>query len=148
MKAEKEIEFLEESDISTNITYGLNYFLSYKFFEYFPNLLIYPVKEICKPDINSLKAISEKHDVNWIVNIKKVEFKVENEEYRAIVDFQLYNQKTNQILLEKEIVANDRNPGFEFSCENGSMNCVLNNCVSRISSEIMVVMGKDKKYWR
>ena len=29
LKAEKEIEFLEETEITTNITYGLNYFLSF-----------------------------------------------------------------------------------------------------------------------
>ncbi len=146
--AEKEIEFLEETDITTNISYGLNYFLSYKFFEYFPNLLIYPAKELNQSDLGSLMVISKKHNVNWIVNLEKVEFIVDKERYKAKIKFQLYNQKTNQILLEKDIMVDDSNPGFEFACENGTINCVINNSVSRLSSEIMAVMGKDKKYWR
>ena len=148
LKAEKEIEFLEETDITTNISYGLNYFLSFKFFEYFPNLLIYPAKETNQSDLESLKTISEKHDVNWIVNIKKVEFVIVDKKSCAKVKFQLYNQKTNQILLEKEIEVNDNNPGFEFACESGTITCVINNSVSLMSSEIMSTMGKDKKYWR
>ena len=148
LKAEKEIEFLEESDITTNISYGLNYFLSYKFFEYFPNLLIYPAKETNQSDLESLKAISEKHNVNWIVNIKKVEFIIVDEINWAKIIFQLYNQKTNQILLNKEIEVDDNNPGFEFACEGGTITCVINNSISRMSSEIMSIMGKDKKYWR
>ncbi len=148
LKAEKEIQFLEETDITTNITYGLNYFLSFKFFEYFPNLLIYPAKETNQLDLESLKITSEKHDVNWIVNIKKVEFVLIGNKNKAKVEFQLYNQKSNKILLEKEIEVNDNNPGFEFACQSGTITCVINNSISLMSSEIMTVMGKDKKYWR
>lgn len=148
LKADKEIEFLEESDITTNITYRLNYSLSYKFFEYFPNLLIYPAKEANQSDVKSLKYISEKHNVNWVVNISKVEFTFKEEQNNAIIRFQLYNQKTNQILLDKNITADDHNPGFEFACKSGTIYCVINNSVSLMSSEIMSIMGKEKKYWR
>ena len=148
LQSKKEIEFLEEKDITTNISFGLNIFLSFRFFEYFPDLLIYPAKESNQSDVKSLHAISEKHNVNWIVNIKKITFAFNDKRYSARVEFQLYNQKTKQILLEKEIDVDDSNPGLEFACEAGTISCVINNSVSQMSSEIMHIMGKDRKYWR
>lgn len=148
LKAEKEIEFLKETDITSSITYGLNYFLSYKFYEYFPDLLIYPAKETNQSDLKSLSEISKKHDVNWVVNLKKVEFLINEKENSAIIKFQLFNQKTNQILLEKEVKVDDSNSGFEFACQSGTIDCVINNSISRMSYEIMAIMGKEKKYWR
>lgn len=148
LKAEKEIQFLEETDVATNVSYGLNYFLSYKFFEHFPNLLIYPVKEANQSDLKSLKFISEKHNVNWVVNIEKLEFFIADKKNRGKVKFQLYNQKINQILLEEEIEVDDNNHGFEFACKSGTITCIINNSISLMSLEIMTVMKKNKKYWR
>ena len=122
--------------------------MSYKLFEYFPDLLIYPAKEINQSNIESLKGISEKHNANWIVNLKEVEFLIIDAKNSVKVNFQLYNQKYNQILLEKEVIVGDSNPGFEFACESGTINCVISNSVSIISAEIISTMGKDKKYWR
>ena len=148
LKAEKEIEFLEETDIASNITYGLNYFLSYKVFEHFQNLLIYPANETHNSSHDSLKKISEKHDVNWVVNLKRIEFFTDNNELKAKIDYQLYNQKVNEIVISNQFVVGDKNPGFEFACQSGSLSCVINNSIRYMSNEILSFMWKDKKYWR
>ncbi|QNJ98165.1 hypothetical protein ALE3EI_1611 [Constantimarinum furrinae] len=147
-KAQKEIDFLQNTDISSNISFGLNYWLSFKFFEYFENMLIYPAKESNDSGIRTLEAIADKHDVNWVINIKRVEFYVENGEKKAKVDFQLYNQKFNEIVIEDQITAGDKNPGFEFACENETLSCVINNSISKMSVPILYFIGQNRNYWR
>ena len=148
IKSKKEIKFLKNSDITTDISYGLNFFISYKVFEYFENLLIYPANEKNNSTVSELKEISKNHNVNWVVNIKKIELYIEDGENKGKIDFQVYNQKINKILLEKQIIVGDKNPGFEFSCKSKTINCVINNSVSEMSTEILNVLGKNKNYWR
>ncbi|MGB5691202.1 MAG: hypothetical protein WBM43_01225 [Flavobacteriaceae bacterium] len=147
-KAKKEIEFLNDTDISTNISFGLNYWLSFKFFEYFENMLIYPAKEFNNSEKDELEAIANKHDVNWVINLKRVEFFVQDNEKKAKIDFQLYNQKFNEIVIENQIVSGDKNPGFEFACENETVGCVINNSISNMSIPILNFIGQNQKYWR
>ncbi|WP_299362484.1 hypothetical protein [Winogradskyella sp.] len=148
LKTEKEIEFLQEVDISTKITYGLNYFLSYKFFEYFEDLLIYPIKESIDSTKESLESISQIHNVNWVINFKKLEFYKEEQYYKGRAEYLLYNQKEDEIVINSKIIADDSNPGFEFVCQPGSIECVINNIIDSVSADVIEFMGQNKEYWR
>ncbi|MBW2938484.1 hypothetical protein KXJ69_10220 [Aureisphaera sp. CAU 1614] len=146
--SEKEILFLEEVDISTQIPYGVYYILSYKFFEYYQNLLIFPAKENNDSSLEQLNIISEKYDTNWVVNIPLTEFYFENGVNKGIVKYQLYNKKSKEILIEKELNINDHNFGGEMACLEGTISCVIMNSIWTISLEVYNFMLKNKMYWR
>ena len=148
IKSKYELKFLENQDIATQISFGLNYFLSYKFFEYFQQLLIYPIKESKNSNLEDLINISETHNVNWVVNISRIEIYSTDNQKKGKMNFQLYNQKTNEIVIDKEILTDDKNPGLEFTCQEGTIDCVINNSVSYMSYEILDFMRNHQDYWR
>jgi hypothetical protein len=148
LKSEKEILFMEKMDLGSEITFGLNFYFSYKLFEYHENHMVYPAHEKNNSTKAELKKIAEKHNMNWIVNIPKVEFLTSDNGKSGKVRYQLYNLKFDEIVLDDVLTAGDQNPGFEFTCETGTINCVTNNLTSVISYKVLGFLNKNRKYWR
>jgi hypothetical protein len=148
LKSEKEILFMEKMDLGSQITFGLNFYLSFKLFEYHENNMVYPAHEITNSTKAELKKIAEKHNMNWVVNIPRVEFLSNDKEMTGEIRYQLYNLKFDEIVLNKILTADDQNPGFTFACESGTINCVINNLTSAISYNVLGFLNKNKKYWR
>ena len=147
-KSEKEILFLEKMDLGSQLTFGLNFYFSYKLYEYHKNHIVYPAHEASDSSLNELKKIAEKHDVNWVVNFPKVEFLVQDESNIGVIRYQLYNLKFNEIVLDENLKVNDQNPGFEFACKSGTINCVINNFTNQINYKVLGFLNNNKKYWR
>ena len=148
LKSEKEILFMEKMDLGSQITFGLNFYFSYKLFEYHENHMVYPAHEINNSTKAELKKIAEKHNMNWVVNIPKVEFQTNGKGKSGEIRYQLYNLKFDEIVLDEVLTADDQNPGFEFTCETGTINCVTNNLTSAISYKVLGFLNKNRKYWR
>jgi len=148
LKSEKEILFMEKMDLGSQITFGLNFYFSYKLFEYYENHMVYPAHEKNNSTQSELKKIAEKHNMNWVVNIPKVEFKKNENGMSGEIRYQLYNLKFDEIVLDEKLTADDQNPGFEFTCESGTINCVTNNLTSAISYKVLGFLNKNRKYWR
>ena len=148
LKSEKEILFMEKMDLGSQITFGLNFYFSYKLFEYHENHMVYPAHENNNSTKSELKKIAENHNMNWVVNIPKVEFSKNKNGMSGEIRYQLYNLKFNEIVLDDKLNADDQNPGFTFACESGTINCVTNNLISAISNKVLGFLNKNKKYWR
>lgn len=148
LKSEKEILFIEKMDLGSQITFGLNFYLSYKLFEYHENNMVYPAHEINNSTKAELKEIAEKHNMNWVVNIPRVEFLSNNKKMTGEIRYQLYNLKYDEIVLNKKLTADDQNPGLTFACESGTINCVINNLISNISYNVLGFLNKNREYWR
>ena len=148
LKSEKEILFIEKMDLGSQITFGLNFYFSYKLFEYHENHMVYPAHEINNSTKAELKKIAEKHNMNWVVNIPKVEFFSNDKGMSGKIRYQLYNLKFDEIVLDEVLTADDQNPGFEFTCESGTIGCVTNNLTSAISYKVLGFLNKNRKYWR
>ena len=148
LKSEREILFLEKMDLGSQITFGLNFYFSYKLFEYHENHMVYPAHETNNSTKADLKKIAEKYNMNWVVNIPKVEFSSNEKGMTGEIRYQLYNLKFDKIVLDEKLTADDQNPGFEFTCESGTINCVTNNLTSAISYKVLGFLNKNRKYWR
>ncbi len=148
LKSKKEILFLEKMDLGSQITFGLNFYFSYKLFEYHENHMVYPAHETNNSTKSELKKIAEKHNMNWIVNIPKVEFAKNKNGIIGEIRYQLYNLKFDEIVLNEKLTADDQNPGFTFACESGTINCMTNNLTSAISNKVLGFLNKNRKYWR
>ena len=148
LKSEKEILFLEKMDLGSDITFGLNFYLSFKLFEYNENHMVYPAHEKNDSTKEELKRISEKHDMNWILNIPKIQILTKDNEIIGVIQYQLYNQKKDTIVLDEVLIATDHNPGFTFACEEGTINCVKNNITSGVSEKVLGFLNENKEYWR
>ena len=148
LKSEKEILFIEKMDLGSQISFGLNFYLSYKLFEYHENNMVYPAHEINNSTKEELKDIAEKNNMNWLVNIPSVEFLSNDKGMTGEIRYQLYNLKFDEIVLNEELTVDDQNPGFTFACKSGSINCVINNLISAISYNVLGFLNKNRRYWR
>ena len=137
VKSIKEIEFLNEINIFSNITYSLSNFLDYKLFSKYEELLIYPIKINHNSTLISLKKISEKEKVNWVVDIKSLRIYEDKNELKGEVFINLYDNKSQKIISFDNINVGAENSGFEFSCEKNTMNCIINNLVKTMSDKIL-----------
>ena len=145
---EVECEFARNSDISTSFTYYLYGWLTFKLYGTFDDAVIYPAKRPEKRGLDNYKSLSDVYDVNWIVDVKSVDFKKESGRLRGIATLDLWNKNTNEITLSTDIEIDDKNYGGEMSCSDGKINCLIINGVVYISNDILKSMYSEEKYWR
>ncbi|GAT63282.1 hypothetical protein [Paludibacter jiangxiensis] len=139
---QNEIAFSKTLDFSKQISYTAEQYLTYRFFERFPNLLI-TLKDIkCSRSIFDLKKIADTQHFQYILNFPKLKFYKEGIS-KATVSVQLYDQTKNAILLDKEFIGDWNNRGFEFSCQDSSLICTINNALSQALAEVIEIVAKD-----
>ncbi len=138
---QKQIEFSKDPDFYSVISSITEGYLQYRFFERFKNILIYATKEKSIGTIEQLKVIADEKKMQYIINFPKVNSFVENNSKKTIIRVQLYDNYQKKIVLDKKFTGEDRNPGFEFACEDGSLSCTINNSLSQALREITSIVA-------
>lgn len=138
-----EIEYLKKMDFFKQTSTISEQFLAYRFFEKFPNLLILLKDEKSNGSIKNLKKLSESEELQYVLNFSSIDIYKEANISYANVTVQLYDQVSNSILLNKSYIGDWYNPGFEFSCENETINCCLNNALSQMLNEIIYIIASN-----
>lgn len=136
-----EIEFSKKMDFFKQASSISEQFLAYRFFEKFPNLLIKLKDQKSNGTINNLGQISIKEGVQYVINFSKIELYKQNMVSYAKIQIQLYDNISNSILLDKSYIGDWNNPGFEFSCNDQSINCTLNNALSKSLKDIVYTIA-------
>jgi|GEM_PF-5332653 len=142
------VEFRKHTNISSSFTFSLYGWLTYKLSGIFDDAITYPIKEETQPTSSDYVAIAKKYNVNWIINLKKIEILSKSDGLQGFVSFELWNLNTNQVILETQLEIEDTNHGFELSCDQGSVSCIMNNGASYITQEVLRSMFSAEKYWR
>lgn len=143
----KELEFLSKQDFYGLISYKAGANLIYKLYEYEDYPVVYPVKEVCAGDMESLKQLAEKHEADWVVNIGKLEFS-ENGEKVIKAKVQLYNIVSHRVFFNSEFSGNANDAPADMDCELGSWECAGNNMVASAMEEVFDQLDKYRKYWK
>lgn len=134
---QNEIAFSKTLDFAKQITFVAEQYLAYRFFEKFPNLLII-LKDIkCNGNISELKNVANEQHFQYILNFPKINFYKESGISKSKVTVQLYDQLTDAILLDKDFIGDWYNQGFEFSCQDSSLSCTINNALSQALTEVI-----------
>lgn len=136
-----EIEFAENVDFFKNASSISEQFLAYRFFEKFPNLLIILKDQKSDGSLSNLKSIYESDKFQYVLNFSKIElYKVDNIGY-AKIKIQLFDGISSAIILDKSYIGDWNNPGFEFACTNESINCTINNALSKALNDIVYTIA-------
>jgi hypothetical protein len=136
-----EIEFAENLDFFKSASSISAQFLAYRFFEKFPNLLIIPKDQKSDGSLNDLKSKSENNKFQYVLNFSEIElYKKEHIGY-AKIKVQLFDGISNSIILNESYIGDWNNPGFEFSCTNQSINCTINNALSKALNDIVYTIA-------
>lgn len=138
-----EIEFSKNLDFFKQACFISEQFLAYRFFEKFPNLLIKLKDEKSIGSLDDLEKQSEKEKLQYVLNFASIELYKENKINYAKITVQLYDNVSNSILLDKQYIGDWNNPGFEFSCEDKTINCTINNALSQALGEVIYTIASN-----
>lgn len=128
--------FLSNLDFFKQVSYLSYNYLVYRFYERFPNELLLLKDTTVAGDLNSLQQLARKEQMPYIINFPVVNL-LKDKGRKAEITVQLYELSSNSLLINKIYKGDDRNPGFEFTCDDGTLNCTLNNALSGALSEII-----------
>ena len=136
-----ETEFAKNIDFFKNASSISEQFLAYRFFEKFPNLLIILKDQKSDGSLTKLKSISENEKFQYVLNFSKIELYKKNDVGYAEIQVQLFDNISNSIILDKPYIGDWNNPGFEFACTNESINCTINNALSKALNDIIYTIA-------
>jgi hypothetical protein len=140
---QKQIEFLKDMDFYNIIPAVAEGYLQYRFFQRFQNLLIYATKEKSNGNVRQLTNLARKHKMQYIINFPQVHSFIENNSKKTTIRVQLFDDNQKKIILDKEFTGHDRNPGFEFTCNDRSLFCTINNSLSQALGEIISIIASN-----
>jgi len=124
------INFLQNLDLAKELSMLAQQYLVYRFYEKFPNCLILLKDEKANGNRDALQKIANKEHIPYVLNFSKVSLYRQKGEIYCKLQMQLYEEQSNKLLIDKEYAGDWNNPGFEFSCEQGSIDCTINNALS------------------
>lgn len=138
-----EIEFSKDLDFFKQASFISEQFLAYRFFEKFPNLLIKLKDTKSNGMLDNLKTHSEKEKLQYVLNFASIELYNENKISYAKIAVQLYDYVSNSVILDKTYIGDWSNPGFEFACEDKTINCTLNNALSQALDDVIITIASN-----
>jgi hypothetical protein len=129
--------FYERLDFFKNIALISGNYLSYTFSEKFPNPLITMNDIRTAGTVTELRAIHDSIGLQYIINFPSVRLYKDSGKAFAKITMQLYDGQTGAIAFSKEYIGGWDNPGFEFACEDSTINCTINNALSQALAEVV-----------
>jgi len=118
-------------------------FLSYKFFEKFPNLLILLKDTQSNGRLDDLKGIAETTGLQYVLNFPQIEFYRQDGISYARLGVQFYDHSTNTLLIDTSYVGDWNSQGFEFGCPTGTLSCTINNSLSKALDNIIYEVAEN-----
>ncbi|HEY2583283.1 MAG TPA: hypothetical protein VGI43_15840 [Mucilaginibacter sp.] len=125
-----DLAFLQEIDFPKQLSLIAQQYLIYRFYEKFPNCLILLKDEKSNGSLDNLQKIASDQHMPYVLNFSKVSLYKQNSKTYCKLQMQLYEQGSNKLLIDKEYTGDWNNPGFEFTCEQGSIGCTISNALS------------------
>ncbi|TCC89189.1 hypothetical protein EZ428_15925 [Pedobacter frigiditerrae] len=141
--SKSEIEFSKDIDFFKQASIIAESFLTYRFYEKFPNLLIKLKDAKSNGTLGNLKTYADAEKLQYVLNFASIELYKENKINYAKIKIQLYDNISNSIILEKAYIGDWNNPGFEFTCKDKTINCTLSNALSQALAEVIHTIASN-----
>jgi hypothetical protein len=134
--AGKDRAFMRTITFYRNVSFIMQQYLQYKLLERFPNVLIYAKRQTSSGDSSELASIAGSDNVRFVINPLEVNSYVEKEKKYTKIRLQVFDKMLGKIVLDREYTGNDRNPGSDFTCDEGSIDCTVNNALIKGINDI------------
>ncbi|MFB6456428.1 hypothetical protein ACE38W_14240 [Chitinophaga sp. Hz27] len=136
------ITYTRQLNVSKMFSFQAAGYLFYRFFERFKNLLVLVKDTSAGPEITALQAIASQENMEYIINIPAVLFFMKDNIRYCKARFQLYEKSSNSLLINEEYTGNETNPGFEFGCQEGTLECTISNVLSPALTDIITQVAQ------
>ena len=138
-----EAKFTENLEFSKQASLITFRHLTYKFYQRFNNLLVLLLDYKVKGSQNELKSLADKEKMQYVLNFPKIELYQKDKVSFAKVTMQLYDNITQKIIIDKEFEGDWVNHGFDFACEDKSIDCTVNNGLSQALKEVIYEIASN-----
>ena len=145
---EKEIDFIANQDFAALLSLLIARQITYKENDYTDAPLIFPVMDQCAYNLNCFKTLTQKHDVDWLVNISKIEAKNEGGERRLKAKVEIYSVLAKRLVKDQSYEVGTEQVKSTTDCEKGSWDCALYEMVEVIAIDAFDRLEYYRKYWR
>jgi len=120
-------------------------FMQYRFFEDFPNLLVLAKHEKSDGSITSLSALADKYSMQFVMNFKRVNSYNSDDGKVVEIDVQIYDAHQKATILENSYTGSEQNQGFSLTCNEGTMQCCVNNALKAMSYDVLGVIAENSR---
>ncbi|TFF40942.1 hypothetical protein [Mucilaginibacter psychrotolerans] len=139
------IAFLKDISFEKQVSLYAQNYLTYRFYERFTNCLLLVSNKTSGGTRQSMQEIATEENVTYVLNFPKVSFYQQSGQKYCKLQVQLYDSQSNTLLLDKEYTGNSDNHGFEFTCEQGSLGCTINNTLALYSTDVLQAVASTNK---
>lgn len=137
------IEFFEQLDFSSQASFIAHDYLTYRFYERFTNLLILLSNKKSDGALPDLAQIAEVDNIQYVLNFSEIALFKRDGINMAKISVQLYDNLSKDFLINTEYEGNWNNPGFYFACENGSIDCTINNALAETLENVIYQVASN-----
>ena len=135
-----EFHYRKQMDFASSFTLSFYGMLTYMVFGQTENCIVIPSHDKSEGNIEKLKTVAKNHNVQWVVNpVTLHTFKKDGNKY-TIARIQVYDSNKNKIVLDKEYTGDTKNPGFELSCDSGTLSCTISNIIDPSLHDILLTI--------
>ncbi len=127
---------VDRTTLFTSVSGLSQSYLSYAFYERFPNQLLRVVDTSVSGTPEELRKLSESQHLQYILNFPSIRLYVDSGKPVAAATIQLYDGNSGTIVIHKTYYGGWENHGFEFSCHDSTLNCTIMNILSQALPDI------------
>lgn len=133
---QSEVAFLKQLDEVKLVSYLTEQHLSYFILEKIETAVFVLKDETSSGNTDDLKRLATQEKAAFVVHISAFNLLHEKGKSSAEISVQLFDVNTGSIILDQSYTGGDTNPGFEYTCEDGSVNCCINNALSKMVPQV------------
>jgi hypothetical protein len=135
------MNYSQKLDFLRSVSYQTESYLTYRFYERFKNLLILLSDQKSDGSLLSFLKVTETENLQYVLNFSKIELYKKGRAMHARLTMQLYYNDSKSIQINAQYEGNWRNPGFEFACEDKTIDCTVKNALSAAMRDVIKVVA-------
>ena len=129
--------YLKHMDLAKTSSFYAQSFLLYRFYEHMPNCLLLLKDTALSGKPEDMQRIAASEKMTFVLDFSQISFYKEAGQTFCKMSVQLYDQQSNTLLVDKEYKGDWNNHGFEFTCDQGSVGCTINNSLSQALPDVI-----------
>ena len=139
-----EFHYRKQMDFASSFSLSLYGMLTYIVFGQTEKCIILVSHDKSDGAKEKFKLISQKHRVQWVVSPLVLQSFTRDGQIFSTARIQVYDSIKDEIVLDKEYTGDTKSQGFELTCENGTLNCTINNIVGASLRDILLAISRSQ----
>ncbi len=143
---ENHYDFVIKADFIKSISFRyVNIFSSMVFYEE-PEMIVL-IRDNKLTEQSDLAAIAVKDSMQYVISFPEVKFTNTNGKKQLELSVKIYDKKQDKIVIDKTYTGDSVNPGGDISCDEGTLNCCVNNAIKASYDDFFEVLKTSSDFF-